>query len=152
MQKTFVRNPYNYDAEKVSEETGLACPAEESKTQQHQKEDADINVIVKRFGLTGQLPQGNTRVPQYGDFTGISDYRGALHAVMEAKASFMAMPADLRAKFHNDPEEFVVFCTDPRNLEEMVKLGLAVKKEESTPKKPDSAPKEPPAPAKEPAK
>jgi len=57
----FVRSPYNYDMAKASVESGLACE-DASRAVQSQREDADINVIVKRFGLTGQLPQ-NVRVP-----------------------------------------------------------------------------------------
>jgi phage internal scaffolding protein len=84
-------------------------------------------VNIKRFGLTGQLPT-NVRAPQYGDFTGITNYQDALHAVMAAEDSFMAMPAKVRARFHNDPEAFVNFCSDPANIDEAVSLGLAVRK------------------------
>ena len=51
----FVRSPYNYDMSAVSDETGLCCE-DESLAIQSAKEDADINTIVRRFGLTGELP------------------------------------------------------------------------------------------------
>ena len=38
----------------------------------------------------------------------------------------MTMPADVRARFNNDPALFVDFCSDEANLDEMRKLGLAV--------------------------
>lgn len=125
------RTPYNYDTNKVSDETGLEC-LDASKAVQSQKEEADINTIVRRFGLTGQLPQ-NARMPEYGDFTGITDYQSALNAVMAADDTFMQMPADVRVRFGNDPEKFVQFCLDPANAEEAVKLGLAVKKAQVEP-------------------
>ena len=55
MKLPFVRNPYNYDMAAVSQETGLKCQ-DPSLAQQHMKDECDINVIVERFGVTGQLP------------------------------------------------------------------------------------------------
>lgn len=125
MEMPFIRSPYNYDRDKVSDETGLLCE-DESKTQQHQKEEADINTIIRRFGLSGELPT-NVRVPQYGDFQDIGTYQEALNAVMKANETFMRYPAHIRNRFNNNPAEFVDFCSDPNNAEELVKLGLAVK-------------------------
>lgn len=128
---TFVRAPYNYDADVVSEETGLEC-LDLSKAQQNQKDESDINNIVRRFGLTGELPLG-VRPPQYGDFTSVTDYQTALNAVLEADRVFMMMPYNVRQRFNNSPEEFVDFCSNPENIDEMVKLGLAVEKEAAKP-------------------
>lgn len=125
MAKIFVRSAYNYDVEAVSNETGLKCE-DESKAQQNQKEESDINTIVRRFGLTGQLPD-NIRIPQYGDFTGIKDYQSALNQVKEAQENFMMLPADIRSRFKNDPQEFMEFCLNPENGKELVEMGLAVK-------------------------
>lgn len=80
---------------------------------------------MRRFGLTGVLPSG-VRQPTYGDFVGVSDYQSALAVIESADESFYAMPADVRARFGNDPAQFVDFCSDPANLSEMRKLGLAV--------------------------
>lgn len=117
----------NYDVEAVSDETGLHC-MDESLTVQSEAEDADINVIVKRFGLTGQLPR-DVRMPTYGDFNGVSDYREALDAVRAADASFMALPASVRSRFGNDAAAFVDFCSNADNLDELRAMGLAVAKE-----------------------
>lgn len=118
----FVRNAYNYDTGEVSEETGLFCD-DESLTQQSQAEEADINTIVRRFGLTGHLPQAVV-MPVYGDFDVVSDYREALEQVRAADAAFMLMPADVRARFDNDAGAFVDFCSDDRNIDEARKMGL----------------------------
>lgn len=96
---------------------------EDGRTQQHFKEECDINTIVRRYGITGLVPVG-TRAPSFGDFTGVMDYQTALNAVMEAEKAFGAIPADIRKRFDNDPQAFVAFCSDKANVEEMEKLGL----------------------------
>lgn len=112
-----------YDYEAVSDATGLDCK-DESRAVQSQKEEADINTIVRNFGITGKMPE-NIRVPSYGDFEGIDDYRSAIHAVREAEAAFMQVPAEIRARFENDPQQYLDFVDNPSNLEEMRRLGLA---------------------------
>lgn len=120
----YVRQPGAYDTDEVSVETGLVCE-DPSLAVQSEAEDADINTIVRRFGLTGTMPQG-LKPPMYGDFTEVFDYRSALDAVMKAEDAFMAMPAEVRKRFDNDPQKFVEFASDPANLKEMRELGLAV--------------------------
>lgn len=129
MNKVFLRTPYNYDMEEVSKETGLLCE-DESLTVQSDADDADINTIVRRFGLTGAMPE-NVRVPISEDFVDVFDFQSAMNAVRTAQESFMEMPADVRSRFNNDAGKFVEFCTAEQdgklvNLEEMRKLGLAV--------------------------
>lgn len=114
----------NFDAQDHSDASGLEC-LDPSLAVQSQKDEADINTIVKNFGVTGQLPSG-VKVPTYGDFDGIDDYRTAIDVVRSAEASFLAMPSDLRERLGHDPARFVEYCADPENLPEMRKLGLAV--------------------------
>lgn len=121
-----VRSYGGYDADAVSEETGLQCN-DISKTRQADAKDADINNIVRSFGVTGTLPAGGVRIPSYQDFEDVFDFRSALEAVKAAEASFMALPAQVRSRFQNDPQEFVEFCSDPKNIEELRELGLAPK-------------------------
>jgi len=118
----FIRTPYNYDRRKASVESGLHC-TDGSRTIQDHKEECDINTIVRRFGITGQLPTG-VRAPQYGDFESVSDYHTALNSIASSNEAFDAMPAAVRDRFHNDPGEFVSFCLDENNRDEMQKLGL----------------------------
>lgn len=118
----FLRTPYNYDTMQVSDETALRCE-DPSLAQQNAKEECDINTIVRRFGLTGELPSG-VRMPQYGDFTGVTDYHSALNAVIAAQDSFMQLPADVRSRFNNDAAAFVDFCMKEENRAEAEKLGL----------------------------
>ncbi|WNK13121.1 MAG: internal scaffolding protein [Microvirus sp.] len=120
----FVRSPYNYDAAALSDETGLDCSCDGAgRTKQSFSEEADINTLIRRFGIDGQIPQG-VRMPSFGDFRGVGSYQDAIHAVMLADASFQAMPAHVRSRFGNDPAAFVAFCDDDANREEAVRLGL----------------------------
>lgn len=120
----FLRSAYNYDVDAVSRETGLLC-ADPTLAQQQFAEEANINTIVERFGLTGELPT-NVRVPVSGDFTDITDYQTALNMVLDAEAAFMELPANVRARFENDPQKLQDFVEDASNLDEARRLGIAV--------------------------
>ena len=93
----FLRSPYNYDMDDVSLETGLACE-DESLAVQSAAEESDINTIVRRFGLTGELP-GDVDMPQSGDYSGVGDFHSAMNVVRQAQEEFLRVPADIRARF-----------------------------------------------------
>lgn len=118
-----VRTEGSYDTDRASTDTGLSC-RDPSRTRQDQKEESDINTIVRLFGVTGQLPL-NLRLPQYGDFDAVDDYQTALHAVKRAEESFLGIPAEIRATFNHDPGAFAEFCLDPGNLPQLREWGLA---------------------------
>lgn len=120
----------SYDTDKVSFETRLVID-EPSLTHQSFKEECDINEIVRRFGLTGELPE-TPRPPLVGDFTGISDYQTALNAVLKAQEGFMEFPAELRARFAHDPQRLMDFLANKENDAEAIKLGLKLKPPEKT--------------------
>ena len=117
-----VKNPITYDRDKNSDLAKFVF-VNPSRTQQSFKSECDINNILRQFNVTGQLPAGSVQ-PQYGDFSGITDYQSALNAVMSAQDSFLALPAKVRAKFGNDPALFVEFASDEANKDEMKALGL----------------------------
>jgi len=121
----FLRTPYNYDTDAASNESGLACE-EPSLAQQHFKEECDINTILQKFNITGLLPQ-STLSPRYGDFSGIGDYHTALNRVIAAQDEFEALPAQIRARFNNDPSELIEFLQDESNRPEAEELGLVEK-------------------------
>jgi len=92
-------------------------------TQQHFKDECEINNILRQFNVTGSLPQSPIS-PRYGDFTGISAYHSALNQVIAAEDEFMALPAQIRSRFDNDPAKLIDFLDNPENLEEAINLGL----------------------------
>lgn len=141
MERPFVRSAYNYDRDEASDESGLAC-LDKTRTQQHFKEECDINTIIRRFGITKLAPDP-VRMPTYGDFTEVFDFHSAANAIAQARESFDAMPATVRSRFNNDPGAFVDFCSAEENRAEAVKLGLVAL--------PPVPPALDPAPAPEPA-
>lgn len=136
MKKEFVRNPYNYDSDALSQDTGLACK-DESLTEQEHAEEADINYIAERFMRTGQMPQV-LNLPTAGDFEGIFDFQTAMNTIAQAREEFMSLPAKVRTRFSNDPAQLLEFVNNKDNYDEAVKLGFIPKKEK---------PADPPGPA-----
>jgi len=130
MKPIFLRTPYNYDTNQVSDETGLSCP-DASLTQQQFKEEADINTIVDRFLRSGVLPTP-VNMPQYVDFEGVFDYQTAMNTIRAADENFMRLDARVRARFNNSPQEFLEFFANPDNTEEAIRLGLAVPNQAAT--------------------
>lgn len=134
MKGPFLRTAYNYDRNAASDESGIDCQqvvdpetgelvATPSMAKQSFAEECDINVIVKRFGLSGNLPVG-VRMPTFGDFEDVPTYHEAMNAIRAADEAFLSMPAEVRARFGNDPGAFVEFCSLDSNREEAVRLGL----------------------------
>lgn len=119
-----------------------------SLTKQEFKREADINNILKQYSKTGMLTHLNVRAAQgmYADLPDALDFQESLHLVRQAEATFMTLPAKLRDRFGNDPAQFLAFCSDPRNLEEMRELGLALKP--PLPSSSDDPPSSPPGGSK----
>lgn len=128
MKPPFLRTPYNYDHNAASDESGLTCE-DVTLTQQHPKDECDINNILRQFNITGQLPNQPLQ-PRYGDFSGIGDYHSALNQIIATQDEFMALPANIRSRFQNDPAELIEFLENKDNLEEAISLGLVERKEE----------------------
>lgn len=120
-----VARRYNYDTNEASDETGVDFSGEKSLTLQSEAKDADINEIVRRFGLTGEIPV-HQRVPLDVDIDEVLDYRTCLERVHAAQRSFESMPVDVRNRFDNDPAKLVAFFEREENRAEGEKLGLLV--------------------------
>ena len=95
-----------------------------SMTKQSFKKQCNINTIMSKYEKTGVLTHVNSKQPMYGDFSAIPDYRESLDKVIQAEESFLNLPAKLRDKFNHDPSEFMDFCLDPENRDQMIEMGL----------------------------
>jgi len=112
-----------YDFKARSDETATECK-DPSLTVQSDAVDADINTIVKRYGITGQMPQA-LRLPEYSDYEDVFDFHSAQLAILEGEKQFMSLPADIRAKFENDAGQFFSYAANPDNIDGLRELGLA---------------------------
>lgn len=103
-----------------------------SRTKQADAAECDINKIVERARRNGGVLPG-ARQGAYADVSDMADYHGSMLTVLKAQEAFSQLPASVRRRFANDPGEFVNFASDARNVEELVKLGLAKGVPTSTP-------------------
>lgn len=99
-----------------------------SKTKQAFKDECDINNIVKKLDQGIPLNDLIKQNPQYGDFSDVPTYQESLNRVIFANEQFAALPSAVRDRFHNEPSEFLEFASNPENLPELVKMGLAVER------------------------
>lgn len=95
-----------------------------SRTEQAHKSDCDIKRILKSASLTGFVNHSNPTPPQYDSAIGIPDFHTAMNIVAASKSTFAALPSQMRLFFRNDPSNYIDFCSDPSNREEMNEMGL----------------------------
>lgn len=89
------------------------------------RDECDINNIMKKFERTGLLDHVNEHEGNYGDFTDLpASYHEAQNQVIRAQEMFLSVPSKIRARFNNDPGEFLAYVEDPANVEGMRELGL----------------------------
>lgn len=81
-----------------NEHPRIDCSTMPDITRQEFKLEADINTIVNRFGLTGQIA---LRPPVFGERDFDIDLHTGFIAIEEAQRGFLALPRELRAKYRN---------------------------------------------------
>jgi len=103
----------------------LETPPDATGAKQSMKDECDINTIMARYVKTGTIEHFNRHSGSYGHVDAFS-YHEALTIVKKAEDMFAELPAQVRKRFANDPEGFLAFVQDEKNLPEMRKLGLAM--------------------------
>lgn len=128
--------------------TDIDFTGEESLTQQQFAEDADLNKVLARWGITdgSALPPAAIDPSYYGDFSSTIDYRQALDRIRDAKEKFEQLPAKLRKRFNNNPADLWEFVDNPDNVDEAIELGLLHRSIVEPPIKTAPTPATPPAP------
>lgn len=102
----------------------LDSGSEPSRTKQSMKQECDINVIMGRYLKTGQIDHLNVHGPNYG-FASSQTFQECMEIVRTAEQMFADLPSETRARFQNRPGAFLDFVQDPKNVPEMVRMGLA---------------------------
>jgi len=110
MKRGYTAGDHAGEAERRAETKKRLAPSERDAAvvQQHYKNDVDVNTIVRRFGVTGEMPVGRAQ-GVYADFAGIEDFEGASARVADAWKRFYALPPEVRAEFDNSPAELIRF-------------------------------------------
>ena len=116
-------------------------------TKQSMKEECDINNILARYVKTGLLTPVVKRPPMFMDVSNVGDYRTAVENVQQAQELFANLDSGTRARFNNDPAEFLDFAVDNDNRDELRELGLLPKAD--TPVEEEGAPDPPETPSED---
>lgn len=95
---------------------------DESLTQQQYKDEVDINNIIKKYQVTGELPEGKQGF--YADVSNIPDYQTAVQVVKHAEETFNSLPSTIRAVFMNNPGTMIKWLENPENKEKAIEMGL----------------------------
>ncbi|AZL82900.1 internal scaffolding protein [Apis mellifera associated microvirus 21] len=88
------------------------------------QKQSDINEIMRNYDKTGVIDLKNHGLGHFVDLVDLPTYQESLDLVIAAEESFMALPAETRKRFSNDPGEMIKFLQDPENKKEAQKLGL----------------------------
>lgn len=86
-----------------------------SRVKQEFAEETNINVIMRKYVVTGELSHLAARPGYYEDLSSIGDFTDAQLSVVRAKAIFSELPVEVRESFRNDPALFFKFVGDSAN-------------------------------------
>lgn len=98
------------------------------KTKQQFTKECDVNCIMAKYQKTGNLDHYNEHGAMYGEFTSV-EFQEAMQIVEVAEEMFADLSSSARAKFNNDPAQFLDFVQNPDNADEMYEMGLATRPE-----------------------
>lgn len=94
-----------------------------SLTQQHQKDETDINKMSAKLMRARAAGNPTGRKPFFGVIPS-ETFHEMLNKVTDIDNQFRRLPGKVRFRFRNNPEMLLRFLEDSTNLDEAVKLGL----------------------------
>lgn len=96
---------------------------EAGKTQQHFKDECDVNLIVDRFKVGVPITHLAGNAAAFS-FSSAQTFSEAAFIVAEAQSTFENQTAAVRAHFENSVIKFLDAAQDPKRRDEFVALGL----------------------------
>lgn len=96
-------------------------------TQPQFKDECDMNRILEKYSPEQIEERRLAMQGMFGDYSDVLDYGQAKMLVNNCDAAFNSLPAKVRSRFDNDPEQLIEFMLDESNNEEAVQLGLKPK-------------------------
>lgn len=115
-----------------------------SLTQQHSKDEVDINLIMARYIKTGVIDHVAKYQPQYTE-NSQQDYHQSMNIILKSNEMFAELPSSVRKQFSNDPAAFLDFVNDESNHDKLQDMGLTNTPPNTTPN-PDPPADKPPEP------
>lgn len=95
----------------------------EDRTEQSHKTACNVNYILRKYQKSGVVDHIKQHGPEYADVPA-HDFREAMEVVTKASSMFEELPSRARAKFKNDPAQFLEYVQNPDNIESLHDLGL----------------------------
>lgn len=92
-------------------------------TEQAHKNECDVNRIIQKYDRTGLITHVSRFEAEFGDLTGL-EFKAAQDKVANALSMFEQLPANIKKRFRNSPQDLLTFMEDPNNREEAIDLGL----------------------------
>lgn len=125
----------------------LSTPVgERSLTKQSFKDQADVNLVVRRYATEGTLPYVNPRPGVFGDVSGAVQLQEAIELVRDANDSFQGLPSSVRTLADNSAVNFLQMLSTPDGVSDLQEVGFL-----PTPPAPTPVVETPPTPAAPPA-
>lgn len=125
MQKLKCRTAYNARDE---ENVGIIFAEDEGLTQQHFKDECDVNLIIERYARTGVLEHTSDVEPFFGDVSEVpTNLADSYDRLARAEAAFMALPAEIRKSLDNNPANLESWLSEPENRFKAEEFGLLKK-------------------------
>lgn len=126
MTKLKWRNPYDEDENALWDKNTEIIITDPGMTLQAPADEQDINIIMKRFGVTdgSRLPYWTDPKAIFGDFSEIpADPVEAAEVLRTANLEYMKLPAEIRRRF-DSAEHMATWLQEPTNVDDAIKLGL----------------------------
>ncbi len=93
-----------------------------SRTKQAFQDECDINSIMARYQVTGNIDHVTQHSGSYGYATSM-DFREALETIKTGEDLFSELPSETRARFENDVGQFLDWVQDPENASTLNEMG-----------------------------
>lgn len=102
----------------------VTTPTGPGLTEQRHMKECDIHNILGKQKRGQMITHLAKHAGTYGDYTNAPDFMTAQLIVTNAMTMFESIPADIRARFGNDPAAFLDFIQEEGNREEIEALGF----------------------------
>lgn len=101
-----------------------------SMTQQHFRNECDINFLYKKYRSTGVLGDPARALlaqKSFADVSQVPDLMEIHQKIIDAGHAFDRLKPEIRERFKGSIPNFLNFLQDPKNREEAIELGLISK-------------------------